>query len=191
MKGRTRSLEKIVMTFSLIFFVGCASDEAFLDPNMDFGSLRTVAVLPFENLTQEEYAAARVRDAFATMLLATGAVYVLPPGEVARAMGAIGRFQIEGPSSEQVKQLAGDLDADALFTGVVLEYGAVRSGSASSNVVSVSLQMIEKSSGAVVWSASSTKGGISILDRLFGGGGKPMNAVTEKVVDDLLDKLFQ
>jgi hypothetical protein len=125
------------------------------------------------------------------MLLATGAVYVLPPGEVARGLGTIGRLPREGPSSDQIKQLAAALEVDAVITGVVSEYGPVRSGAASANVISVSVQMIEKSSGVVVWSASSTKGGISIVDRLFGGGGAPMNTVTEKAVNDLLDKLFQ
>jgi TolB-like protein len=183
--------KKIVMTFSLIFLVGCATEDAFLDPNMDFGSLQTVAVLPFENLTSDDFAAARVRGAFANMLLATGAVYVLPPGEVARGLGTIGRLPREGPSSDQIKQLAAALKVDAVITGVVSEYGPVRSGSASANVVSVSLKMIEKSSGMVVWSASSTKGGVSVWDRLLGGGGEPMNTVTEKAVNDLLDKLFQ
>jgi TolB-like protein len=183
--------EKIVITFTLILLAGCATEDVFTDPNMDFGSLRTVAILPFENHTQDDFAAARVRDAFANMLLATGAVYVLPPGEVARGLGTIGRLPREGPSSDQIKQLAAALEVDAVITGVVSEYGPVRSGAASANVISVSVQMIEKSSGVVVWSASSTKGGISIVDRLFGGGGAPMNTVTEKAVNDLLDKLFQ
>jgi hypothetical protein len=125
------------------------------------------------------------------MLLATGAIYVLPPGEVARGLGTIGRIAPEGPSSEQVQKLSAALEVDAVFTGVVAEYGPVRSGTASANVVSVSVQLIENSSGMVVWSASSTKGGISVWDRLLGGGGEPMNAVTEKAVDDLLDRLFQ
>jgi hypothetical protein len=188
--AKQRPLNRILMTLALIPLVSCVSDDVFTEPNMDFGSLRAVAVLPFNNFTAEEFASARVRDAFSTMLLATGALYVIPPGEVARAMGAIGRIPREGPSSEQIKQLADALDADAIITGVVLEYGPVRSGSASANVVSVSLQMIEKASGMVVWSASSTRGGITVWDRLFGGGGEPMNAVTEKVVNDLLDKLF-
>jgi hypothetical protein len=183
--------EKGVITLTLILLAGCATEDVFLDPNMDFGSLQTIAVLPFENLSTDDFAAARVRDAFANMLLATGAVYVLPPGEVARGLGTLGRFPREGPSSDQIKRLAAVLEVDAVITGVVSEYGPVRSGSASANVVSVSLRMIERSSGVVVWSASSTKGGVSVLDRLFGGGGAPMNTVTEKAVNDLLDKLFQ
>jgi hypothetical protein len=53
------------------------------------------------------------------------------------------------------------------------------------------MQMIETQTGRVVWAASSTKGGITFGDRLLGGGGEPMNVVTEKAVDDIIDKLFK
>ena len=51
---------------TLVLLMGCATDDVFVEPNMDFGSLQTVAVLPFQNLTNEEYAAARVRDSFSS-----------------------------------------------------------------------------------------------------------------------------
>jgi hypothetical protein len=189
--GQRNPYKKAFISLSLVLLAGCATDDVYFEPNMDFGSLRTVAVLPFQNLTNEDYAAERVRDAFTGMLLATGAVYVLPPGEVARGISMVGRFPREGPSIEQIKKLAGILNVDAVITGVVTEYGPVRSGATSANVVSASLQMIERESGLVVWSASTTKGGITIWDRLVGGGGEPMSTVTVEAVDDLLDKLFQ
>jgi len=191
MKRQHGSVERIIASFLLILVAGCASDDVYFEPNMDFGSLRTVAVLPFTNLTGAEEAAERVRDTFMGMLLATGALYVLPPGEVARGMSKLGRFSAEGPSSEQIKQLSTILDVEGVITGVVREYGTVRSGSTSANIVSISLQLIDVSSGIVVWSASSTKGGVGILDRLIGGGGDPMDTVTVKAINDLLDKLFE
>jgi hypothetical protein len=147
--------------------------------------------MQFKNLTTDEDAAERVRDAFMGMLLATEAIYVLPAGEVDRGISRIGLRNPEAPTTEQIKALSGVLNVQAVITGVLREYGAVRSGTTTSNVVSLSLQMIETDTGTVVWSASSTKGGISMMDRLVGGGGKPMNEVTEEVLDDLLDKLFQ
>ena len=181
----------VVIFLILTLLAGCVSDDVYFEPNMDFGSLQTVAVLPFQNMSREDKAADRVRDAFSSMLLATGAVYVLPPGEVARGLASIGRPAREGLSIEQAQKVAAVLKVDALITGVVTEYGPVRSGAASANVISVSLQMIEKTNGLVVWSASSTKGGISVWDRLVGGGGEPMNKVTVEAVNDLLDKLFE
>jgi hypothetical protein len=51
--------------------------------------------------------------------------------------------------------------------------------------------MTEVQTGRVVLSISSTKGGISFLDRLFGGGGEPMSVITEKTVKDVINKLFK
>jgi hypothetical protein len=78
-----------------------------------------------------------------------------------------------------------------VITGTVLEYGQVRSASASSNVCSLSLKMLEGQTGRVVWSASTTRGGVNAGDRLVGSGGQPMNVVVTKAVEDLVDRLFK
>jgi len=95
------------------------------------------------------------------------------------------------PSAEEVKSIAGIVKADAVITGALKEYGDVRSSAAISTVISLSVQLVETQTGKVVWAASTTKGGITFTDRLFGGGGEPMNVVTEKAVDDIIDKLFK
>jgi TolB-like protein len=179
----------IVLAFALP--VGCGTTDTYFEPAMDFGSLQSVAVLPFQDLTRTQEAAERVRDTFIGMLLATEAVYVLPTGEVARGISKTGGLRGGQPSADQVRQLGTVLQVEAIITGVLREYGSVRSGTTSANVVSLSLQMMEASTGRVVWSASSTKGGITIWDRLLGTRGQPMNVVTEKVVNDLLNKLFE
>lgn len=179
----------------LLFFVGaCATSTVtttYIDPNMDFGAVKTVGVMPFGNLTRDSVVADRVRDVFTNKLLATGAIYVVPSGEVARG---VARSEIQAPSTpspEEAVKLGGIIKVEAIITGVVKEYGEVRSGTTNANIISLSAQMIETQTGRVVWSASSTQGGITLSDRLFGGGGKPMNIVTEKAVDDLISKLFK
>jgi hypothetical protein len=176
----------------LALAAGCGHHRAsFHDLNMDFGSIKNVAVLPFWNLSQNQGAADRVRDVFANSLLATQAVYVLPAGEVGRAVSRAGLASSTSPSIEEVQKLGSLLKADAIITGVVKEYGEVRAATAASNIVSVSVQMYETGTGKVVWSATATKGGVGWEDRLLGtGGGQPMNVVTEQVVDDLLHQLF-
>lgn len=186
----------VLLCLMLCWLPGCARTAGeerplYMDANMDFGSISTVAILPFANLTSEEQAAGRVRDALTGALLATEAFYVLPPGETARILSRSGIRDITAPSSEEIKKFGGPNGVDAVITGVLREYGTVRSGSTAANVISLSLQMTETQTGRVVWSASSTKGGISVWDRLFGGGGEPMNDVTEEAVKDLIDQLFQ
>lgn len=184
----------IVLTcFLLIFLASCAWSPGhpdYTNESMDFGAVRSVAVLPFMNLSSDDQAGERVRDAFMGMLLATEAIYVLPPGEVERGISRVGIRIPQTPTMEEVTKLKGVLEVDAVITGVLREYGVVRSGSAEANLVSLSLQMLETQTGSTVWAASSTRGGISLTDRLLGSGGRPMNDVTIQVIDDLLDELF-
>lgn len=165
--------------------------KAFHDPNMDFGSVRSVAVLPFVNLSRDQSAGDRVRDVFATSLFTTGSIYVVPAGDVARAIATGGVVNASTPTVEDVIRLGKLLKVDAVITGVVKEYGEVRSGTASANIASLSAQMQEVGTGRVVWTAATTKGGIGASERMFGGGGEPLNDVTQAAVDDLLDKLFR
>jgi hypothetical protein len=185
------NLLKILFFLVPLLLSACATANIYRDSNMDFGAIQTVAVMPFLNLTRDNIAGERVRDVFINKLLSTGAVYVLPIGEVARG---IARTEIQNPaapSQEEVVKMSGLIKVQAVMTGVVKEYGEVRSGTTSDNIISMSLQMIEGTTGKVVWTASTTKGGISIWDRLFGGGGRPMNDITDKAVDDLIRKLFK
>lgn len=191
---RDKTLKRLGMAVLLVLVsTGCAttaSKVVYRDPNMDFGALQAVAVMPFNNLTRENVAGERVRDVFMTMLQATGGVYVIPPGEVTRGIARTNLERPATPTPEEVTKFAKVVSADAVFTGTVKEYGEIRSGTSTANVVSMSLQMMEAQTGRVVWSASTTQGGVTTSDRLFGGGGEPMNATTQKAVDDLLDKLF-
>jgi len=185
-------MKRIFLFLTVIILAACATTtEVYRDPNMDFGIIQSVAVMPFTSLARDPVIGERVRDVFISKLLSTGAVYVLPTGEVARG---VSRSEIQNPAAltvDEVIKLGSFLKVQAVITGTVREYGEARSGAASSNIISLSLQMIETQTGKIVWTASSTKGGISIWDRLFGGGGQPLNIITEKAINDLINKLFK
>lgn len=190
-------MEKCIVRYSIVisFFLGlllqgCGQPMGFYDANMDFASIHTVAVMPFANLTDQNKAHERVRDVFINALLASSPIYVLPPGEVARGISRTQVADSASPSVEDAQKLGATLGADAIITGVVKEYGEMRSGTAQANVIAVSLRMMEVQTGKVVWAASATKGGIKTKDRLLGGGGQPMNQVTEEAVRELVNQLF-
>jgi len=190
---RFRNSILLLLPLFMVLLSSCATPsklEVYRDPNFDFGAVRIVAVMPFENLTKETQATSRVRDVFMNMLLSTGAIYVLPSGEVARGLTRAGLEKATTISAEDAVRLGGIVKANAVITGVVREYGEVRSGSSSANVISLSLQMMETQTGRVVWNGSSTRGGITASDRLFGGGGRPMDDVTRDAVIEVLNKLF-
>jgi polysaccharide biosynthesis protein PelC len=187
-----RSVKPLSIALATVTLASCASHRTYHNANMDFASVHTVAVLPFWNLSKDPQGADRVRDVFTTALLATNAVYVVPTGEVARAVSRVGLASPVSPAADEVVKLCGMLKADAVITGVLKEYGEVRSASSAANVVALSLQMQEAGTGKVVWSGSSTKGGVGWSARLLGTtGGDAVNDVTEQAVDDLLRQLFR
>jgi hypothetical protein len=191
MTSRMDQMRRLV-SIALLACTSCAGRQtSFHDSNMDFGSVRAVAVLPFQNLSQNQGAGERVREVFSTMLLATGAVYVVPTGEVTRAIARNAVVVPATPSVEEVVKLGQALKVEAIVTGVVKEYGETRSGSATSNVVSLTAQMLETATGKTVWAASTSKGGVTLGNRLFGTGGPPLNQVTEAAVDDLINSMFK
>jgi hypothetical protein len=179
----------------LLAAAGCAghrgAQSTFHDPNMDFGLIQSVVVLPFDNLTSSAKAGETTRDVFMTTLQAKVDLYVVPPGEIERAISRTQPVNPRVPTEEEVVKLAANLEADVVITGTVLEYGELRSGSASANVCSLSVRMLEGQTGRVVWSTSTTRGGVSAGDRLVGSGGQPMNVVVSRAAEDLVDRLFQ
>ena len=189
------NLKECIFSLFLAFcLTACASSSvpsSYVNPEFDFAAIRRVAVMPFANFSRDPEAGERVRDTFANTLLSTAAVYVLPTGEVARGIARAGIVNPTAPSVEEIARLAGIIEVDAVFTGTINEYGEVRSGSATANMISMIVQMVETQTGKVVWTASATKGGITIWDRLFGSGGRPMSDVTQDAVDELMDKLFR
>ena len=185
---------KCVAAMCVIMVSGCSGGrhlDVWHDSTMDFASVKTVAVLPFANLSQLQQAGSRVRDTFMVRLMATEGVYVLPPGEVARGIARAGLGDPSAPSQEEAVKFCSLIKADAVITGVVREYGDARSGSAVAGIIAISMNMLEGQTGRVVWTSSAEEGGISMKDRLLGSSGKPMNDITEKAIDDIIDKLFK
>lgn len=192
-RTRISSWTLVALLALALALTGCARGRAhrYQDPQMDFGAIRTVAILPFNNLSRDNLAADRVRETFASELLATGVVYVLPYGEVVRGIGKVGLGMPQAPNVDEVVKLGTTLKAEGVISGTVKEYGEVRSGSAQANVISVSVQLFETATGRVVWAAESTKGGVGFGDRMLGGGGEPLNDVTQAAIDELLAKLLK
>ena len=177
---------------AVLVLVSCAhGSQTYVDPDMDLGAIRTVAVLPFTNLSRDQQASERVRDVFTTHLLATHGVYVVPYGEVARALAKAAVANPSAPTVEEVQKLGTMLKADAVVIGTLKEYGEIRSGAVSANAISLSMQLQETGSGKIVGAGATTKGGVGMSDRLFGSGGAPLNEVTDAAVADLLDQLFR
>lgn len=197
-RERRRALLRCVARFGaalgmILSLAACGGNRptSFIHPRVDFSFFKKVAVLPFQNLTTDQFAPERVRESVAAQLLATGAMDVIEPGQVLLVMRQLNLQPGTPLGIEDLKKLGKALGVNGVIMGTVKEYGEVRSGSVSAPVVSISLRMIEVDSGTIVWSVSNTAGGISTTMRLFGIGSSTMSEVTRTVVRQSLDTLFR
>jgi len=171
----------------------CASGMAttrFTNPRFDFGFVERVAVVPFENLSNDSAAGARVTRLVITELLASGAVDVVEPGEVQAALDRMGA-RITTPSTEQVVSLGETLGVQAVVIGSVTQSETLRSGAVELPVVSLDVHMLETETGAAVWAATHTEKASGVGARLLGTGGEPLSETTRRCVRRVLITLIE
>jgi TolB-like protein len=193
MKPRTRSLIPAPALIAVFLAAGCAhsSTTKYMHPNVDLGAIRRVAVLPFENLTQERTAGEKVQKIFLTELLASEAFEVVEPGQVTQTLRASRVEQVETLGPPDFKRLGETLKAQGIFVGTVVDFAESRSGSTPAPDVTIQLRLIESQTGVTVWSASRTRSGASASARLFGIGGQSLTEAARQLIRDELATLVK
>jgi len=173
---------------------GTMKATQFTNPNFNFAFLQRVAVLPFDNQSNDRQAGPRATRLTITELLASGAVEVVEPGEVQMALNqvtgtALGRSVL--PSTEQVISLGKTLKVQGLIIGTVTQSESLRSGSVPIPVVTLDMHMVETETGATVWATTHSEKGGSFSARVLGTGGEPIAETTRKCVQAALATLVK
>lgn len=180
---RRRSVLAVLALAALL--PGCGSKKhqsTFIHPMVDMGAIRTVAVLPFENMTKNKEAASKVYGIFLIELLSTGAFDVIEPGRVNKVLQAANVRSTEALDSSDFQRLGKELGADGLFMGTVVDFAQTRSGNTPAPEVSIQLRLVESVSGVTVWSVSDSKSGATLSRQLIGVGGQSLTEATHEVV---------
>ncbi len=179
----TRTLYLTAAACLVFQATGCRSATTkYFHPNADLGALRTVAVMPFENLTQERASGEKVQKIFLTELLALGIFDVVEPGAVVKVLRTERVESIEALGPAEIKRVAEALKADALFLGSVVDFADARTGSTPTPEVTIQLRLVEAQSGVTLWSTSRTRSGAGIMSRLFGVGGSSLTQAARELI---------
>jgi TolB-like protein len=176
----------------LAFASGCGGSKVptyHVSQDVDFSYIKKVAVLPFENLTNERSAGEVVRDVVVSELLAPGLADVVLPGEVASAVDKMGIRAGQTLNAEQLKTLGKTLNVQAFILGTVLKFGETRTGSVSVPEVSITLMMADAASGSIIWSVTKTTSGAGFMAAHFGAKYDTMSESVLKLVREALGTL--
>jgi TolB-like protein len=177
---------------SLSIITGCGGMGAtkFVHPGFDFAFIEKVAVVPFENISNDQGAGARASRYFTTALLASESFEVVEPGEVSRALEKFGLVTTAQLTEEQSIALGRELGAQGIFLGSLSESVQLRSGSNNVSVITVVVRMVESETGTTVWSATNTEDSANFWSTLFGTGQKSSSEVMRHALDGCLDTLL-
>lgn len=171
--------------------LGCGGMGAttFVHPDYNFAYVERVAVIPFENLSEDRGAAARMSRYFVTQLLDARVFDIVEPGEVSAGMVSVGSLRLAELAPEQIMDLGRRFGAQALFLGSVTESSVVRTGASAENVVTIDVRMVETETGSVIWSTTVTETGRGFWSRLFGTNGDTMGEVSRRAAGRAIGEL--
>lgn len=183
----------LIVTLLVAALAGCGGlrPTLFLHPEYNFGFVERVAVVPFENLTNERGAASRATRYFIAQLLASESFEVIEPGEVSRVLNELATVRTGDLTRDQITAIGQALRVQGLFLGTVNETSAARSGSSPQHVVTLVVRMVETETGETVWSATHTESGRGFWSALFGTGGRSQSEVMRRCVKKVLSTLVE
>ncbi len=154
----------------ILLLSGCAArqnESTFVRQKTDLRYVKTVAVLPFANNTDDKFAARRIRDITTTQILAMGIFDVVDKGVVDSALREMAISRNKPMGMPILKRLGQRLGVQAFIDGTVNDIGSNRSGRFSYPEVSLTLKLIDSASSEVLWQSSAHRTGYSIWVRLF------------------------
>lgn len=183
----------VVIAVAFLALAGCAAPSAqpsfHLRQDIDLSTIKKVAVLPLENLTNDKYAADAVRHVIVNELLVSGVVDVSMPGDAMAAAEKAGVRTVTTMSEDQIKKVGAALKVQAVIFGAVGKYGEIRSGQFSAPEVTITLMMADTQTGSIVWSVTRSSVGDNFMARHFGARAETLSETTIKVVREALQTM--
>jgi hypothetical protein len=176
----------------VILCAGCAGGTAtsYLHPTVDFSHIHRCAVVPYQNLTQDNFADERLQSAFLSEVLHDGKITMLDPEETASAMRGLKISEGSPLAPEQFVALGKALNVEGIFFGTVEEYGVSRNSRRPIYEVTASFGLAETETGNLIWRSRVHADGSSFWKKIFGGESASLYSVSRKAVRAALGSLF-
>ncbi len=181
-----------VLCVVLMVLSGCGGSRhtsSFSRQTLDLGNVSTVAVLPFENFSGNEYAGEKMRRVIISELVLRG-FNVIEPGEVTKNLRTLKVRSLGSMSIEDIREIGNALNIETLIMGSVGTYGRSMGVSVSYPEISIHLMVLNTVSGGIERSLWHTRGGPDFWTRHFGVEGKTLSEVERQVAREVVDELF-
>ncbi|MFN3077586.1 MAG: GNA1162 family protein [Alphaproteobacteria bacterium] len=153
------------MVFLLVFLAGCADLYQARGSRVVLPSENaSIAVVPFENLTNHQGAGVVCAEMTQSELAARGRFRMVSQGKVRRIMETMDVKDPDRIKMTQAEAIGEAVHADLVVVGNVSEYG-YQYGLREEPSVTLSLRLVRLSDGAVLWHASAGQVGRGTFSR--------------------------
>lgn len=184
-----KKLGLVLSTGLVVALVGCATGQFAVRPAPEVARLNRIAVFPLENFSGVQEAGSGVTSMLVSNLYNSNLVNLVEPGEVQQF---ILRSRIRFASQldrDTIRQAASQLNCDGIIFGSVNEYTMVTTDLGQLPAVSISLRLVNASTGDIAWSATHSLQG-DFKETVFGiGRVNSLGTLSEIVVQDLISAL--
>ncbi|MBF0131380.1 MAG: hypothetical protein HQL75_02180 [Magnetococcales bacterium] len=168
LSGCTGPISRVKIAIGLVALglFGCAMgvNRSFVHEELEKNSPLTVAVLPFENLSNSPTAGLSVAQLFATELMASKQFCLLEESEMRRQLIGL-KVDMDRLADVSIARDVGTgLFVDAVLTGSVSEF-SYQHGLREEPAVGFNVQLVRIRDGVVLWRASQSLMGSGFLSR--------------------------
>ena len=184
----------LIVLFLAVAVSGCSAKgrvESFSRENIDIGFVRSMAMLPLQNNSNDEYVSERVRDITMTQILSQGIFDVIDKGVVDSLLHEEAIDPGKPLDRQALRRIGQRLNVQAVMLGTIDLAAEGRKGAVVYPELSVTLRRLEVESGLVIWQASGHENGDSVWRRLFGLATVGPFEVTLSLVNKMLATIPQ
>lgn len=171
--------------------LSCASGtRVYVNPDADMAFYKKIAVLPFSNMSANGLAAPRVTRAFVTELIMANRFQIVQPVDFAAALQRMDVLPEADGSYDlaKLKEAAVQMGVTGVLRGAVSEYQMERTEGGEIPALSFDAELVDVSTGDVVWRSSISKRGKNRLP-VIGGGSRSLGRLTQDACAELVGRL--
>jgi len=180
----------LLLIIAFLIIGGCGvNNRGYVLKNPILDSLESVAVLPFENFSNDPVAGEKIRRMIMQELVKRG-FFVIETGEVNRVLVEKEIVNLSLLGVKELREIGEKLGVKYLIKGGVFSYEIQRFADVTYPSVAIQITLIETSSGKIVRSTYRTEGGPNFRVLYLGMEAKTLNEVAKEVVRKALFDIF-
>jgi len=181
----------LVLIGLLIGLAGCAKTyvQGYIKPDLNVSDVKSIAMLPFDNISGYQDAGKKVENLLLTELVRTEMFKIAEMGEVEKSLRNLRIRTTSEIDLDKLQKLGKQLNVQAVIMGSVDEYELRQERNETVPVVSITARMLDVQTGDIIWAISHTHDG-NDRETVFGFGKIiSLSRLAQIVISEMVENL--